>query len=154
MARSVAPLSTEADDSYCEPLLFDLFWRRPLKVDETLDSAVRARYRRPYMVTMKQIEELSQKLVQEFRPLKVVLFGSYAKGIVTPDSDVDLLVILPFGGKSVSKSVEMRLKLRPKFPVDLIVRTPEKVRERLEMDDAFMQEVMEEGKILYEAHNR
>ena len=106
------------------------------------------------MVTMEQIEEFAQKLVQEFRPLKVVLFGSYAKGITTPDSDVDLLVILSFEGKPVSKSVEMRLRLRPRFPVDLIVRTPEKVRERLEMEDAFMEEVMEEGKVLYEAYNR
>ncbi len=106
------------------------------------------------MVTMEQIEEFAQKLVQEFGPLKVVLFGSYAKGMVTPDSDVDLLVILPFEGKPVFKSVEMRLKLRPKFPVDLIVRTPETVKERLEMEDAFMEEVLEEGKVLYEAHNR
>ncbi len=106
------------------------------------------------MVTMKQIEEFAEKLVREFRPLKVVLFGSYAKGIVTPDSDVDLLVILPFEGKPVFKSVEMRLKLRPRFPLDLIVRTPEKVEERLEMEDAFMEEVMEEGKVLYEADNR
>jgi predicted nucleotidyltransferase len=106
------------------------------------------------MVTMKQIEEFSEKLVREFRPHKVVLFGSYARGIVTPDSDVDLLVILPFEGKSVSKSVEMRLMLRPRFPLDLIVRTPETVRERLEMEDSFMEEVMAEGKVLYEAHNR
>ncbi len=76
------------------------------------------------MVTMKQIEEFSEKLVQEFQPIRIVLFGSYAKGIVTRDSDVDLLVILPFEGKPVFKSVEMRLKLRPTFPLDLIVRTP------------------------------
>jgi len=104
------------------------------------------------MATMAQIREFSQKLAEEFHPLKVVLFGSYAKGTVTPDSDVDLLVILPFEGKPASKSVEMRLKLRPPFPVDLIVRTPEKVRERLAMEDTFMQEVLEEGKVLYEAH--
>jgi uncharacterized protein len=106
------------------------------------------------MVTMEQIEEFAQKLIHEFQPTKVVLFGSYAKGVVTPDSDVDLLVILPFEGTPVFKSVEMRLKLRPKFPLDLIVRTPEKVKERLEMEDTFMEEVLEEGKVLYEAHNR
>lgn len=105
------------------------------------------------MVTTRQIQEFSRELVEEFRPLKVVLFGSYAKKTVTEDSDVDLLVILPFEGKSVSKSVEMRLKLRPRFPVDLIVRTPENVRERLAMGDLFMEEVLEEGKVLYEAHS-
>lgn len=105
------------------------------------------------MVSMRQIREFSRKLVQEFRPEKVVLFGSYAKGTATQDSDVDLLIVLPFEGKSVSKSVEMRMKLRPKFAVDLLVRTPENVRERLEMEDTFMLEVLGEGKVLYEAHN-
>jgi predicted nucleotidyltransferase len=103
---------------------------------------------------MEQIEEFAHELVREFRPLKVILFGSYAKGIVTPDSDVDLLVILPFEGKAVSKSVEMRLKLRPRFPMDLIVRTPENVRRRLDIGDGFMKEVMEQGKVIYEADNR
>jgi hypothetical protein len=45
----------------------------------------------------------------------------------------------------------MRLKLRPPFPVDLIVRTPEKVRQRVAMGDSFMQEIVEKGKVLYEA---
>ncbi len=44
--------------------------------------------------------------------------------------------------------------LRPAFPVDLIVRTPEKVRERLTMGDDFMWEIIEEGKVLYEADRR
>ncbi len=43
------------------------------------------------------------------------------------------------------------MKLRPRFPMDLLVRTPEKVRERIEMGDTFMREILEQGKILYEA---
>jgi len=102
---------------------------------------------------MGQIREFSRRLVEEFRPEKVILFGSYAQGTPTEDSDVDLLIIVPFEGKAVSKSVEMRMKLRPAFPVDLIVRTPANVQERLEMGDTFMQQVLEEGTVLYEAHN-
>jgi predicted nucleotidyltransferase len=105
------------------------------------------------MVGIDQIQEFSSRPAETFHPLKIVLFGSYAEGTATEDSDVDLLVILPFEGKSVSKSVEMRLKLRPCFPLDLIVRTPENVQERLEMGDSFMMDVLEEGKVLYEAHN-
>ena len=60
-------------------------------------------------------------------------------------------MILPFEGKSVFQSVQMRMRLRPGFPVDLIVRTPEMVRKRLEMGDGFIQEILEEGKVLYEA---
>jgi predicted nucleotidyltransferase len=106
------------------------------------------------MVTMNQIEELSRRIGREFHADRVVLFGSYARGAVTEDSDVDLLVILPFEGKSVIQSVEIRMRLRPAFPVDLIVRTPEKVRERLAMGDDFIREILEEGKVLYEADRR
>jgi predicted nucleotidyltransferase len=105
------------------------------------------------MVAMDRIEQLGCDIGREFRPQRVLLFGSYARGTATADSDVDLLVILPFEGKSVEKSVEIRLKLRPSFPLDLLVRTPEKVRERLAMGDDFMREVLEQGKALYEAHD-
>ena len=103
------------------------------------------------MVAMSQIEEFGRRIGREFQAHKVILFGSHARKEGTEDSDVDLLVILPFKGSSVHRSVEIRLKLRPAFPVDLLVRTPENVRERMEMGDDFMREILEEGKVLYEA---
>ena len=103
------------------------------------------------MLRMEQIKKLARRIGREFKPERIVLFGSYARGNATQDSDVDLLVILPFEGKSVHQSVKIRMKTRPSFPVDLIVRTPEMVRERLEMGDCFMREILQEGKVLYEA---
>ena len=76
------------------------------------------------MTTQKQIKDFGRRLAQEFKPRKVVLFGSYAYGHPKPDSDVDVLVVMPLDGDPVDKSVEMRLKLRPQFPLDLLVRTP------------------------------
>ena len=46
------------------------------------------------------------------------------------------------------------MKLRPAFPVDMIVRTPEKLKERIEMGDTFLREILEQGKVLYEAADR
>ena len=106
------------------------------------------------MVAMKQIEDFGQQIGREFGAERVILFGSYARGEVTDDSDVDLLVIGAFEGRSVDKSVEIRMKLRPQFPLDLLVRTSEKVRQRIEMGDGFMREILEEGKVLYEADER
>ncbi|HSN75565.1 MAG TPA: nucleotidyltransferase domain-containing protein [Anaerolineae bacterium] len=103
------------------------------------------------MTSTDQITELSERIVDEFHPRRIVLFGSYAWGNPNPDSDVDLLIIMPFEGKPVGKSVEMRLKVRPRFPVDLLVRTPEKIRERLAMGDTFIRDILEQGKVLYEA---
>jgi len=106
------------------------------------------------MVTMNKIEEFGRRIGSEFDAERVVLFGSYAEGIATEDSDVDILVVVPFKGRSVDKSVEIRLKLRPGFAVDLLVRTPEKVRQRIEMGDDFMRDILEQGKVLYEADDR
>jgi predicted nucleotidyltransferase len=106
------------------------------------------------MVAMNEIEEFGRRIGQEFGAERVILFGSYAKGTVTDDSDVDLLVIGPFEGRSVDKSVEIRMKLRPGFPMDLLVRTPEKVRQRIDMGDGFIREIFEEGKVLYEANDQ
>jgi len=105
------------------------------------------------MVAIDTIRQFSQRIGREFGAARVVLFGSYARGTVTEDSDVDLLVICAFEGKSVDQSVKIRMKLRPQFPMDLLVRTPEKVRQRIEMGDDFMREILEEGKVLYEADN-
>ncbi len=106
------------------------------------------------MVAINQIEEFGRRVGEEFGAERVILFGSYARGNANPDSDVDILVIGPFEGRSVDKSVEIRMKLRPGFPMDLLVRTPQKVRERVEMGDAFMREILDQGVVLYEANNR
>ena len=106
------------------------------------------------MVAMDRIEQFGRQIGRQFGAERVILFGSYARGEVTEDSDVDLLVIGSFEGRSVDKSVEIRMKLRPSFPVDLLVRTPEKVRQRIEMGDDFMREILEKGKVLYEANDR
>jgi len=102
------------------------------------------------MVTMAQIEELGSRIGEEFHPERVLLFGSYAHGVPTDDSDVDVLVVLPFEGKAVHKSVEMRLRLQPAFPLDLLVRTPQEVQKRIQMGDDFMKEIVARGKVLYE----
>ncbi len=106
------------------------------------------------LVAMDRIEEFGRRIGEEFGAERVILFGSYARGNANPDSDVDILVIGPFEGRGVDRSVEIRMKLRPGFPMDLLVRTPEKVRERIEMGDMFMREILEQGRVLYEADHR
>ncbi len=103
------------------------------------------------MITINKIKEFGRRIGEQFHAERVILFGSYAQGKITVDSDVDLLVIGQFKGRSVDKSVEIRMKLRPQFPVDILIRTPEKVHQRIQMGDCFMREILEKGKVLYEA---
>ncbi len=103
------------------------------------------------MVNRAQIRKFSKAVAQRFRPHKIILFGSYAYGEPTEDSDVDLLVIMPFDRRKGRKSLEIRQAVPSGFPMDLIVRTPEFIAQRLEWKDCFTQEILNRGKVLYEA---
>lgn len=103
------------------------------------------------MVAFAKIVEYANEIARVFHPQKVVLFGSYADGTPTEDSDVDLLVVMAYDRKMGRKSLEIRRELHSGFPMDLIVRTPETIEERLKIGDCFIREIMERGKVLYEA---
>lgn len=102
------------------------------------------------MDVQAHINRLCKQIVERFRPQKVILFGSYAYGTPTFDSDIDLLVVMPFDGRIHEQAVKIRRVLDSSMPLDLLVRTPEQVRERVEMEDFFMREIVEQGKVLYE----
>ena len=100
---------------------------------------------------MTAIKEFCERVGKEFRPRRIILFGSYAYGKPTEDSDVDLLVVMPFQGNGMRKAVEIETKIPPRFPLDLVVRSPRQMRSRLALHDFFLQEVVEKGKLLYES---
>ena len=106
------------------------------------------------MVDMKKIRDLTSLIAREFDPDRIILFGSYASGQPDYDSDVDILVVLPFKGKAVRKAIEIRNRVNAQIPLDLIVRTPEQVAERIAMNDCFMREIVEKGRTLYEANHQ
>ena len=103
------------------------------------------------MVALSDIQAFGLQVGKELSAERVILFGSYAQGRPDEDSDVDILVIAPYRGKSVDTSVAIRLKLRPSFPRDRLVRSPAQVKERLAAGDMFLQDIVEHGTVLYEA---
>jgi uncharacterized protein len=105
------------------------------------------------MITPEQIQTFSQQIVEKFQPERIILFGSYAYGQPTEDSDVDLLVILPFEELPVHKAIEIRRQVRPTFPLDLMARTSEQIQQRLDMGDFFIQDIIKNGRVLYEANH-
>src|SRR5437899_10087348 len=107
------------------------------------------------MISRRSIKKFSDEVARRFRPRKIILFGSYAYGTPTEDSDVDLLVVMPRKGHKGRMSLKIRLALDYDFPLDLLVRSPTEVRQRVQWGDCFMQEVLSKGKVLYEdAHPR
>ena len=105
------------------------------------------------MIERSQIQELADRIAKEFNPERIILFGSHVSGAPSSDSDsdVDLLVVLPHRDKGWRVAAQIRRRIRSPFPLDLIVRTPEQVRERLALDDPFVKEIVERGQLLYEA---
>lgn len=104
------------------------------------------------VVDERRILDLSERIVREFQPEKVILFGSYAGGEPRPDSDVDLLVVLPFEGKGFRKSLEILNRVSPDFSVDLLARRPQDTARRYAEGDPLIREALDHGKTLYERH--
>ena len=104
------------------------------------------------MPSLSDIQNLADKILREFHPEKIILFGSHARGDAKPDSDVDLLVIMNSDQHPSRTAAEITYRVHPqRYPLDLVVRSPQMVRTRLQMNDWFMRDVMREGRVLYAA---
>ncbi len=101
------------------------------------------------MVAHQTIQELCDRILRDFQPECVILFGSYAYGNPTPDSDMDLPVVLPFEGKNLWKSLEILNRTNPRFPIDLLARRPDDTERRYREGDPLIREVLDHGKVLY-----
>ena len=102
------------------------------------------------MVALNKIDAFAQEVVEKFNPEKIVLFGSYAHGQPTEDSDVDLLVVMDHKGKASEQALAIRKAVRRSFPLDLIVKTPRETKARLSRHDVFITSALTEGRTLYE----
>ncbi len=107
----------------------------------------------PIMLTKKVIKNFALGLAKQFNPEKIILFGSYAYGNPGKDSDIDLLVVLRHNESAIKKASDIRLALPADVPIDVIVRTPERIKERLAMNDFFIREIIERGLVLYAVGN-
>jgi predicted nucleotidyltransferase len=102
-------------------------------------------------VTEEVLAEIVRRIVVTLHPEKVILFGSYVYGTPSDDSDVDLLVILNSRARPVDRYLAVSRLLRPRpFPLDILVKTPEEITQALQKGDAFIREIMSQGRVLYE----
>lgn len=102
-------------------------------------------------LVQKKIEEMVRRIVEQFHPQRIILFGSYARGQAGPDSDVDLLVVMPVSGSKRKLAVEIDLALAGMgLPKDIIVVTPEEVARSRDIVGTIIYPAVREGKVMYE----
>ena len=103
-------------------------------------------------IPMRVIRRYARAIADEFRPDKIILFGSYAYGTPHDDSDVDILVVMP-ARSQLRMAARIENAIEPPFPLDIIVRTPEEMKWRLEERESFLTEITTKGNVLYEKDN-
>ena len=102
------------------------------------------------MVTRREIQATCDDIVREFAPLQVILFGSYAYGTPTEDSDVDLLIVMDIPKSEFrNKAVEIQQRIPDRFRMDVLVRSPEEIAYRVSYNDWFLREITERGELLH-----
>ena len=101
-------------------------------------------------ITKEQIQAVADKIAKEFSPEKIILFGSYAWGKPTKDSDVDIFIVKDIQNtEGLEREVSMALYPRP-FPMDILVYHPEQIQKRYRLGDVFVKKIMDQGHLLYD----
>ena len=104
------------------------------------------------MSIQEKIKEITDKIVKEYKPEKIILFGSWACGKPGLDSDVDLFIVKEISGstRELARQIDKSLFWRD-VALDLIVDKPKHIKERIQLGDPFFVKIINQGKILYES---
>jgi predicted nucleotidyltransferase len=125
-----------------------------LMASKTRTKTGRALYYRyvPPDIPRAAIRRFARRIAEQFDPERIILFGSFAYGTPHEWSDVDLLVVMPTSDE-INQSIRITLAFSREFPLDLIVRTPDRLKRRLAEGDSFLSEVVTKGIVVYEKRN-
>jgi predicted nucleotidyltransferase len=103
------------------------------------------------MHTDDLIHEMTERIVAQYSPVRIILFGSWARGTATSGSDVDLLVVLPKVRNKRLAAVSIR-RILADLPIakDILVTTPQEIKQKGHLVGTYLRPALEEGKVLYE----
>jgi len=100
------------------------------------------------------ISKMIEKIVADYAPQTVILFGSYAYGDPDADSDIDMLIVKETSERFLDRWVTVHriiTGLHRSLPVELLVLTPQELENRLAVGDQFIAEILERGTVLHAA---
>lgn len=98
---------------------------------------------------MDELERIVGVIIRGYGPEKIILFGSLASGKIREDSDIDLIVVKSTDKDPWDRSKEIDEIVDHNVPIDILVYTPKEIEERLLVNDCFVKEFSEQGKVMY-----
>ena len=103
------------------------------------------------MKRQKEIKKITDQIVKKYKPEKIILFGSYAWGKPTEDSDVDLFIVKKSRKRRIDRERELSRYLfgHNFLAMDLLIYTPAETKKRLSIEDPFIEDIISKGKLLY-----
>lgn len=105
----------------------------------------------PKKIKKEDIHRVVEKIVNEFDPEKVILFGSYAWGKPTENSDFDLFVVKDTPERRLDRVRAVhKIIWGSGLPIDLLVYTPAELKKRLDIEDFFFEDIISKGEVLYD----
>jgi uncharacterized protein len=113
-----------------------------------------AKQRRIPEATRAELDKIVKQVVADYQPEKIILFGSYAYGKPSADSDLDLLIIKKTAERFIDRWTNVRKIVSDperSIPFEPLILTPRELEERLARGDQFMEEIMTKGVVLYAA---
>lgn len=99
---------------------------------------------------LKEMQRIVTQISHNYSPEKIILFGSLASGRAADARDIDLLVIKKTDKNPWQRTREVSSLFDHSAPIDLLVYTPEEIKARIEMNDFFILDIIENGKVVYE----
>ena len=102
------------------------------------------------MISQEKINEVINRIVKNINPEKIILFGSYASGNPSEESDLDILIVKEMRMPRYKRSREVKKHLRGmKIPIDVIVYTKKEIKKWKNTETAFINQAIKQGKVLY-----
>ncbi len=106
---------------------------------------------KPPQITDSLISGMVAKIAENFHPEKIILFGSQVWGKPKDWSDIDILVVMDYTEPSSRVAAKISLVAKPRYiPMDILVRTPDEIAQRIKIGDYFIKRILTKGRVLYE----
>jgi len=97
----------------------------------------------------KEIAKIVDQIKRRYKPEKIILYGSYAQGKQTRDSDIDMLIIKKTKKRFIERISDVLLLCDYDIPIEPIVYTPQEVAARIKLGDFFIVDIIRKGKVIY-----